>query len=438
MRTPGITPTTLQLGRSLRFNNDNDDPSNCPPPSSALLLPLSETDERSGPLSPSKPNGRLTVYSASSIDLNPTHEPSGRPSGHPPAAGPLDPFSDGASVISGDGLSFLSQATNVIPIAYVPTLATPPDSPYRTPQGPTPKSATIGMAKPPLDDDRLSMMSGAGSFTSFNSTMFALDTPQIATAQRLNLSQLPKRSPPSSFPPPARNPNHQAGPNKPPARPINNTKSLVGKSPLSQAPVRTIFPVSHSPMSSPSQEARDPFSDTALALSPLLNKGNPTHTPARPYPVLSPSQLHPDLDDLRFSMDSLAGTSYALTERPDSVVSSQSSVLIQSATVVQVGHEHQAPQGLYRSGSLVGRQTRAKGKESVSSDDQPASFIQTLSAPPMINYEKTAQPGQRDTQYSLGAFDFIPPEGRSAVRQGEGRRPGSLDTLRIVNDLEGA
>lgn len=60
-------------------------------------------------------NGRtLRTYSSASINLDPSH-PSNR--SRAPAG---DPFSDAASVAtSNDGLSFLSQSTNVIPIAFV-------------------------------------------------------------------------------------------------------------------------------------------------------------------------------------------------------------------------------------------------------------------------------------------------------------------------------
>ncbi|CED83647.1 hypothetical protein [Phaffia rhodozyma] len=467
-RTPGITPTNVHFGRSSGPDA---------PESSGLLSSFTNADNR-GILS--RPNnGRLlTVYSTDGIDLDPATKNSSDHPGIPLALANQDPFADGASFVSGDGFSLLSQATNVIPIAYVPTSGSSPAqsagrnfrpdhnlgfdldredlmSPAKLttvvshPGALIRPSALPTPSAPSESDDRLSLMSGAGSFMSFNSNMFVLDTPKIATAQRLNLSQMASKIVPSpSFPHSIDQSPVSQKTNKPtPVRPTTVPKINIGRSPLSQAPVQNYDPNSASSASFPtlpslppspapltqsnrSETDMDPFTDDSadtISLPSIHHRYDPrTLSTSFPQQPRFPS----DTEDFRFSMDSLAATtSYGGSNfgRPESTASSQGSVMIKSATIVQVGQELQAG-SLFRSGSLIrGTQLQAHQQpsdpNSISRQDflaeQPSSPTSIL--PPPDRGELFASTStsnfnsgssQRDTQYSqysLGAFDFIPP-----------------------------
>ncbi|KAL7408963.1 hypothetical protein BDY24DRAFT_245100 [Mrakia frigida] len=483
-------------------------------------------------------NGRtLRVYSSASINLDPNHPSNRSNEGGSPGGGQTsDPFSDQASVQTGDGFSFLSQSTNVIPISYVPSptsagnpistshssYAVAPNRPARSPDldlGITrsgfPSTATkAGVAVPSaaLVDDGASFNSRASvapSFLSFNSTNFALDTPTISTvnfgvAQRANVVQLggsnnagggggprtyaqPPFTPMSTIPSASTTP---ATPSFPSRSTSNKTKSFAtsGRSPLSNT-------LSSSPAGSPAREANDPFNDAASGNAPSVFSDAGTFGAQG---LMEPGRFNG-------------------STRPYSTVSSQGSMagsaIVSSATVVRVGQEGQNG-ALFRSGSVQRNGGgKAKGRENSQEHEEivhggagaagaggrdprdrtssgtaftahsvsdsllghypfvppspstfPPAFPSSssnsiaqsanggLPAPPRIGG------GQRDTQFSLSAFNFMPPEehpdaawGKSSTaaappsspqgvnepRDGARDRPTSLDTLQIVNDLKG-
>lgn len=380
------------------------------------------------------------VYTARSINLDPSHPanqivPTERQtntslSNPQYQAARADPFSDAASVqTNGDDGSFLSQSTNVIPIAYVPSPTSEngkPARPLRDPNidlGMSRKSkgappSAFGLAKPPALPDngsvtstsRMSTMSGAPSFMSSNS--FALDAPtiakvNIASAQRANIVQFGSLAnaqrqggpPPSSFgqgyPPPANG--NQRRPSA--------TKLTTGKSPLSTLAVST-FP---SPSTSVTS---DPFHDINQAVSsPTTPAGRPhsrADTFGQPYsnsagsPARSVGHESADGNESIYSLGRPA--------RPQSTMSAQSnfSAVLQSATIVRVGqHQASSPpplpsnaQEMVRSGSsnTLGY-PNALGREG----DRSSSFTNASASSLLKDYTFT-QPSPLDSPVRPPAF----------------------------------
>ena len=385
---------------------------------------MTETQRSLSP-NDSTANGRtLRVYSSASINLDPNH-PSNRP--NEASSGPSsDPFSDQASVQTGDGFSFLSQSTNVIPISYVPSptsagipistshssYAVAPNRPARSPDldlGITrsgfPSTATkSGVAVPSaaLVDDGASYNSRASvapSFLSFNSTNFALDTPTIATvnfgvAQRANVVQLggangggPRNAqPPSSFTPMATIPSVSNTPATPsfPNRSPSKGKSTAtsGRSPLSNT-------LSSSPAGSPAREANDPFNDAASGNAPSVFSDAGTFGAQG---LMEPGRFNG-------------------STRPYSTASSQgsnaTSAIVSSATVVRVGQEGQNG-ALFRSGSVQRTGGKAKGREN--SPEQEEIVHGGAGRDPRDRTSSgTAFTTQSVSDSLLGHYPFVPP-----------------------------
>lgn len=331
---------------------------------------MTEQNRATSPNDGSAGGRTLRVYSSASINLDPNH-PSNNQSSTTP-----DPFSDQASELhSNDGLSFLSQSTNVIPISYVPSPTNPTGQPLSTshahyagaPNRPA-RSADLdlglarsangnattksGIAVPSaaLPDDGASYngsrASVAPSFLSFNSTNFALESPTISTvksgvAQRANVVQLGANgqrtyqpslptitSPASSRPPVVAAPapsSFRLSPDK--RKPSVSNGSTAGRSPLSNA---------LSASTSPAREANDPFNDDREAPGTPPIDGHRRGSDAGTFGAAA-GLMAPGIAPSSYSFNSRNDG-----DRPFSMVSSQGS--FQSVAVVSSANLVRVPQ----------------------------------------------------------------------------------------------
>ena len=320
----------------------------------------------------------VKAYTASSINLDPT---GGRPANaafHSAGSRSNDPFSDARSVqtaLSTDGLSFLSQSTNVIPIVFASSVSA---GGHSHTSGQASAGHSTGMpATGDVQSDRLSFNSMAPSFSSVNSALW--DTPTIERANVIHISRptTPSSTSQLSFAPPTA----VAGlPSVPPAA-YSATPSI--RSPLAQPAVSHSVLLSPVATPSPSRAARqNPFTDFPRHPTTPVT---PRHqqalaSPASPfggsYRSVSPSPPSAaGEEDDSFSLYSLGPerppvpalalpqrparppSASASPQRPTSATSSifdASNVAVQSATLVHVGREDEGPaKALFRSGSIT-------------------------------------------------------------------------------------